>query len=83
MAKPKDKTFQVRVDEDTLGNAHETADTKGISLGALVRALFKKFANQPDEVLEGLDVEEASERSGYDPRHARLLRNKPRRKRLH
>lgn len=81
MPKPKDKTFQVRVDEDTLGNAQETADDRGISLGALVRALFKKFASHPDEVLEDLDVGEASERAEYDHRHARKLREKPKRRR--
>lgn len=63
MAKHKDSTFQVRIDEEELALARLRAEQQGVSLSKIVRAFLRKFVRDPEEAVEGLDL--GDERADY------------------
>lgn len=63
MAKHKDATFQIRIDEEELQRARDRATQNGISLSKVVRAFLRRFAHDPEEAVEGLDL--GDERADY------------------
>lgn len=72
MAKRRDSVFQTRVESDQLDAAHEYAESQGVSLGAIVRALFRLLANDPpDKIGDVLPLDEETQRAPYRPRKRR------------
>lgn len=63
MAKHKDSTFQIRIDEDELELARMRAEQQGMSLSKLVRAFLRRFVRDPEEAVEGLEL--GDERADY------------------
>jgi antitoxin component of RelBE/YafQ-DinJ toxin-antitoxin module len=78
MGKHRDKTFQFRIDDETLANDQEIAQQRGLSLSAVFRAFGKLFARDPDTALENLNVEEEQTKADYDHEHARRRRSQRR-----
>lgn len=59
VAKKKDKTWRVRVEDDLDQNAAQYAKDKGVSLGALIRAIMRVWVDpqDPRELPPGIEAE--------------------------
>lgn len=72
--KHRDARLQVRVNQDVLDDVEEMVQQRGFSVSALVRAFLWGFRKNPDEALEGLDIESEQTRAEYDHEHAKQRR---------